>query len=91
LDLTKSQIAERSTEAWWVSRIAELEEANARLHTELDAARSRLVEIEHCEQALASENGGLKKDLENACTAHNAIVKDNADVQKTERVKLHQF
>jgi regulator of replication initiation timing len=86
--LTKSQIAEQSAEARQVSRVAELEEANAQLCVELDADRSKLVEVEHREQALTSENKGLKKDLDNARTAHDAVVKDNAEVQKTEPTKL---
>jgi capsule polysaccharide export protein KpsE/RkpR len=89
LHLTKSQIVERSTEARQVARIAELEEANARLHAELDTAQSKLVEVEHREQALTSKNEGLKKDLE--CTAHDATVRDKAEVEKAERTKLQQF
>jgi hypothetical protein len=61
--LTKSRIAERLTEAWQVSRIVEMEGANAQLRMELDAARSKLVVVEHHEQALTSENEGLKKDF----------------------------
>jgi capsule polysaccharide export protein KpsE/RkpR len=91
LHLTKSQIVERSTEARQVARIAELEEANARLHVELDTAQSKLVEVEHREQALTSKNEGLKKDLECTRTAHDATVRDKAEVEKAERTKLHQF
>jgi regulator of replication initiation timing len=69
-------------EARRVALIAELEEANAWLHVELDAARSRLAEVEHHEQALTSKNKGLKKDLENARTTHNAVMKDRAECKK---------
>jgi hypothetical protein len=55
------------------------------------AARSKLVEIQCRGQALTSENEGLKKDLEIACTAHDAVVKDKAEVQKTECAKLERF
>jgi chromosome segregation ATPase len=44
-----------------VTRIAELEETNASLRAELDAARSKLVEIEHRERALTSEMKASKE------------------------------
>jgi hypothetical protein len=47
--LTKSQIAEKSIVVQQNARVAELEEANARIHVELNAARSRLAEVEHHE------------------------------------------
>jgi regulator of replication initiation timing len=50
------------------------------LHAELDTTRSKLAEVEHHEQALTSENEALKKDLENAGTAHDVVVKDKAEV-----------
>jgi hypothetical protein len=57
-------------------RIAELEEANALLRVELDAAHSKLTEIEHRKRDLTSENEGLKRDLGDGCTARDATVKD---------------
>jgi hypothetical protein len=45
--LTKSQIAEKSAVVQQNARVAELEEDNAQLLAELNAARSRLVEVEH--------------------------------------------
>jgi hypothetical protein len=66
----------------------ELEEANARLHTELDAARYKLVEVEHCEEALTSEYEDLKKDFKSMHTSHDAVVKEKVEVEKTERAKL---
>jgi hypothetical protein len=86
--LTKSQIAERSVEAWQIAHVAELEGVNAQLHTELDAAWSKLVEVDCHEQALTSENKGLKKDMENSRTAHDVVVKDKTEVLKDEHMKL---
>jgi regulator of replication initiation timing len=78
-------------EARQVAHIAELEEANSQLHTELDAARSKLAEVEHREQALTTENEGLKKDMENARVVHDAMVRDKVEVQKTKCMKLQWF
>jgi regulator of replication initiation timing len=89
--LTKSRIAESLMEAQQVARIVELEEANAQLCAELDTARSKLAEVEHREQALTSENEGLKKDLEGVRTAHQAVVKDKVKAQKTKHAKLQRF
>jgi predicted transcriptional regulator len=61
------------------------------LHTELDTAQSKLAEVEHRERALTSENEDLKKDLESMRTAHDDVVKEKAEVQKTECMKLHWF
>jgi regulator of replication initiation timing len=89
--LTKSQIAKRLTKAQQVAHVAELEEANARLHADLDATRSKLAEVEHCEWALTSEYEDLKNDLESMRTSHDVVVKERAKVQKPERVKLQRF
>jgi regulator of replication initiation timing len=89
--LTKSQIAKRSIEAQQVAHVAELEEVNDRLHAELDAARSKLVEVEHHERALTVKNKGLKKDLESTHIVHDVMVKEKAEVQKAERTKLQRF
>jgi hypothetical protein len=43
--LTNSWIAEKSTVVQQNARVAELEEANAQLLAELNAARSRLAEV----------------------------------------------
>jgi regulator of replication initiation timing len=79
----------RSTQQ--VTRVAELEETNALLRVELDAARSKLVEIEHQGRALTFENEGLKRDLGAACTAHDVAVKDKDLVQQAEQSKLQRF
>jgi hypothetical protein len=71
--------------------VVELEEANALLWVELDTARSKLAEVEHHEWTPTSENEGLKNDLENARTAHDAAVKDKALVQQAMRMKLQCF
>jgi regulator of replication initiation timing len=64
--VTKSRIAGRLVEVRHVAHVAELEEVNAKLCTELDAARSKLMEIEHHGQILTFENKPLRKGLE--CT-----------------------
>jgi hypothetical protein len=46
-----------------------LEEANTLLRAELEAARTKLAEVEHRERTLTSENEGLKRDLEGAHSA----------------------
>jgi hypothetical protein len=58
---------------------------------ELDTARSKLTEVEHHEWALTSKYEDLKKDLESKRTAHDAVVKEKGEVQKTERTKLQWF
>jgi hypothetical protein len=99
--LTKSHIVERSVEARQVARVAELEKANAQLCMELDVARSKLVEVdvvwsklaevEHCEWTLTSEYEDLKNDFESLHISHDAVVREKAEVVKTERVKLQRF
>jgi hypothetical protein len=74
-----------------VACIPELEEANALLWAELDAACSKLMEIEHRERALTSENEGLKRDLGAACTTRDAAVKGKDLVQQAEQMKLQHF
>jgi hypothetical protein len=89
--LTKSQIAEHSAEARQIARIKELEGVNSQLRAELDAARLKLVEVEGRKQALTSENKGLKKDLQDARTAHDEVVKDRAEALKNKCAKLQRF
>jgi chromosome segregation ATPase len=67
--------------------VAELEEANAQLLAELNAARSRLAEVEHHKQTLISDYEGLHRDFDDLRTSHDAIVKEKADLEKTEREK----
>jgi chromosome segregation ATPase len=86
--LKKSRIAERSTEAQHIAHVAELEEANAPLHAELDAARSKLVEVKHRERALTSEYEELKNDFKSMRTSHDVVVKEKAEVEKIELAKL---
>jgi hypothetical protein len=71
-----------------VARAVELEGVNAQLCTELDAAWPKLAEVERHEHTLTSKNKGLKKDLQDAHIAHDAVVKDKAEVLKNERAKL---
>jgi hypothetical protein len=65
-------------------QVAEPQETNASLRAELEVACSKLVEIEHRERALTSENEGLKIDLGAGCTARNAAVKDKDLVLQAE-------
>jgi hypothetical protein len=74
-----------------VMRVAEMEEANTLLRSELDTARSKLAEVEHREQTLTSKNEGLKRDLEGARTARDVAVKDKELVQHAEQAKLQRF
>jgi hypothetical protein len=78
--LAKSQIAERSADAQQVVRAAELEEANDLLRVKLNTARLKLMEVEHREWTLTSENEALKRDLESAGTTLDAMVKDKVVV-----------
>jgi hypothetical protein len=78
--LAKSQIAERSADAQQVVRAAELEEANDLLRVKLNTARLKLMEVEHREWTLTSENEALKRDLESAGTTLDATVKDKVVV-----------
>jgi hypothetical protein len=72
-------------------RVTELEDANASLQVELEAARSKLAEVERRERTLTSENEGLKRDLEGAHSAHEAAVKDKELVRQTKQSKLWRF
>jgi hypothetical protein len=69
-------------------RVTELENANASLQAELEAARSMLAEVERCEWTLTSKNEGLKRDLEGVPSTHEAAVKDKELVRQTEQSKL---
>jgi hypothetical protein len=71
-----------------VMRVTELEDANASLQVELEAARSKLAKVERRERTLTSENEGLKRDLEGAHSAHEAAVKDKELVRQTKQSKL---
>jgi hypothetical protein len=77
--------------AWQIAHVVELEEANTLLGAELDTARWKLAKVEHRERSLASEKEGLKKDLENARSAHDTAVKDKAQVRKADQMKLQRF
>jgi chromosome segregation ATPase len=71
--------------------MAELEEANAQLRVELNAAQSRLAEVERREHALYSDYEGLHRDFDDLHTLHDAAVKEEADLEKTEHEKAQQF
>jgi chromosome segregation ATPase len=74
-----------------VACATELEGANALLRAELEAARSKLAEVERREQTLTSENECLKKDLEDARSAREAAVRDKELVRQTEQSKLQHL
>jgi hypothetical protein len=48
-------------------------------------------EVEHHEQALTSEYEGLRRNFGDLRTSHDAIVKEKADLEKTEHEKVQQF
>jgi regulator of replication initiation timing len=81
----------KSHSARQVARATELEGANASLRAELEAARLKLAEVERREQTLTYENEGLKKDLEDAHSAHEVVVRDKELVQQTDQSKLRRF
>jgi hypothetical protein len=70
--------------------VAELKSTNAQLHAGLDAARSNLSEVKHHDRARASESEDLKK-IEDMRAAYDAVVKEKAEVEEIERVKLQRF
>jgi chromosome segregation ATPase len=89
--LTRSQIFEKSTVVQQNARMAELMEANVQLVAEVNAARCRLVEVEHRKQALSSDYEGLCRDFDDLSTSHDAVVKEKTDLEKTECEKAQRF
>jgi uncharacterized protein involved in exopolysaccharide biosynthesis len=88
LQLTKSRIANKSAEVQWATRMEELEDVNAQLCAELDAAQLILAEVEHRELALTSAYRDLKKDFEKLHSSLAAVVAEKAEVEKTKHAKL---
>jgi chromosome segregation ATPase len=74
-----------------VVRVAELEEANAQLRVELNAAQSKLSEVERREQAMTSAYEDLKKDFNEVRSSHGAMVKEKDDLDKMECEKVRRF
>jgi hypothetical protein len=70
--LTKSQIVGKAIEAQRASHIAELENNNAQLRVELDAAHSKLAEVEGHEWALTSAYEEVKKYFNDSSSSHDA-------------------
>jgi chromosome segregation ATPase len=64
------------------ARVVELEEANAQLRTELNAAQSRLVEVNRRRHALTSDYEGLRRDFDILRTLHDAVVNEKMDLEK---------
>jgi hypothetical protein len=71
----KSRIAGKAIEAQQAARVAELENDNAQLHAELDAARSKLAEVEGRERALTSAYEEVKIDFNDLSSSHDAVLK----------------
>jgi ElaB/YqjD/DUF883 family membrane-anchored ribosome-binding protein len=89
--LTKSRIVKKSAEMQQTVRMAELQETNAQLRAELNAAQSKLSEVEHHEQAMTSAYEDLKRDFNEMRSSHAAVVKEKADLEKTEHEKVRRF
>jgi chromosome segregation ATPase len=87
LHLKKSQIAGKVVEAQRAARVAELENDNAQLRAERDAARSKLAEVEGCEQALTSTYEEVKKDFNDLSPSHDAVLKEKAETD----AKMQRF
>jgi hypothetical protein len=81
----------RSQNTQQVARVTELEEANALLQAELEAACTKLAKVEHRECTLTSKNEGLKRDLEGALFPREAAMKKKELVQQAKQVKLQRF
>jgi hypothetical protein len=71
----KSRIAGKAIEAQQAARVAELENDNAQLRAELDAARSKLAEVEGRERALTSAYEEVKIDFNDLSSSHDAVLK----------------
>jgi hypothetical protein len=79
--LTKSQIAGKAIEVQHASHVAELENDNAQLHVELDAAHSKLVEVEGRERALTSAYEEVKKDFNDLSSSHDVVLKERVWIE----------
>jgi hypothetical protein len=72
----------------WLSNVRELqklEEANAQLRAELATAHTNVAEVERRERSLTSDYDGLCRDFGDLQTSHVAVVKEKANLEKTER------
>jgi hypothetical protein len=58
---------------------------------ELNAAQSKLLEVERREQAMTSAYEDLKKDFDEVRSLHVVVVKEKANLEKTECEKARQF
>jgi plasmid stability protein len=64
---------------------------NVQLRIELAATHTKVVEVEHREQTLPSDNDGLHKDFDDLQTSHAAVVQEKADLEKMECEKAQRF
>jgi uncharacterized protein involved in exopolysaccharide biosynthesis len=84
-------VAVKSAEVQQSLRVAELEEANARLRVEHAAVHTKVAKVERRERTLSSNYDGLYKDFNDLRTSHAAVVQEKADLEKMEREKAQQF
>jgi chromosome segregation ATPase len=87
LHLKISQIAGKVVEAQRAAHVAELENDNAQLRVERDAARSKLAEVEGREQALTFAYEEVKKDFNDLSSSHDAMLKEKAETD----AKMQRF
>jgi hypothetical protein len=78
LRLMKSRIVGKPIEVQRAARIAELENDIAQLHSKLDAAHSKLAEVEGHERALTSAYEEVKKDFNDLSSSHDDVLKEKA-------------
>jgi hypothetical protein len=91
LHVTKAQICVKSLEVEQHLCVAELEEANGQLRVELAATHTKVAEVEHREWCLTSDYDGLHRDFGDLQTYNATIVKEKADLEKTEHEKAQWF
>jgi hypothetical protein len=85
------RISEKTAEVQHHSRNVEMEEANAALSAELAAVHTKVAAVENHERALSSDYGGLCSDFNYLQSVHAAVVKEKANVEKTEGDKAQRF
>jgi chromosome segregation ATPase len=81
----------RSVEGMEQSHVVELEEANAKLRAELDEVRSKIAELEGCENVLKSSNGSLREDYGNLETMLAEAQREKSKADKMHRDKFQKF
>jgi phosphoglycolate phosphatase-like HAD superfamily hydrolase len=82
LRFMKSRIAGKAIGVQQAARVAELENDNAQLRAEFDAARSKFTEVEGREWALTSAYEEVKKDFNDLSSSHDAALKEKAETDE---------